>query len=366
MLSTRSFSREWILDVARKTGAQDVIVEKCIHALALVGRLAEAGLNFVFKGGTSLMLHFEPARRLSIDVDIASLEPLDRVRAVLNSIVDGQPFLQWDHQDWRDAENPPTKYFRLAYRSPLNPDREGGIQLDVLVTESPHPVIEEREVRARFIEVERPVRVRVPSADCLLGDKLSAFAPTTIGILYEPVHKKTGLPMEPRPIRVAKQLFDVGELFAASTNLEMVAKSYAIHFEHQKRYRGLDCSIEDALEDTLAAAYTLSQIGLKHGEENDRTTFFRDGIKALNTHLLGGGFNPVAAKTPAARAALVATILKANRFDRTLEQLQTVPTDTEVLRTLRIDGRWQKLHTLRKTNLEAFYLWHQAHLIDAA
>ncbi len=72
-----------------------------------------------------------------------------------------------------------------------------------------------------------------------------------------------------------------------------------------------------------------------------------------------------AVKTPAARAALVATILKTGRFDRTLQQLQTVPKDPEILRALRIDGRWQKLHTLRKTNIEAFHLWHLAAAIDA-
>ena len=352
-------------EVARKTGAQEVIVEKCIHALALVGRLAEAGLDFVFKGGSSLMLHFDPVRRLSIDVDIASLEPLDRVQAVLDGICDEQPFLRWEHQDWRDAENPPTKYFSIFYRSPLQPEVESKIQLDVLVTESPHPVIEEREVKASFVEVERAVRVRVPSADCLLGDKLTAFAPTTIGILYEPLSRRTGEPVEPRPIRVAKQLFDVGELFTVATNLEMVANSYGIHFEHQRRYRGLDCTMADALEDTLAAAYTLSQIGLKYGEQNERTKFFKDGADALNTHLIGGRFTLPHAKTAAARAALIAAILKTERFDRTLQQLQTLPTDPAVLRELRIDGRWQKLHTLRKTNIEAFYLWHQAHLIDA-
>jgi hypothetical protein len=86
----------------------------------------------------------------------------------------------------------------------------------------------------------------------------------------------------------------------------------------------------------------------------------------LNTHLLGSRFNLNPAKTAAARAALIATLLKAKRFDRALQQLGTVPTDPAVIRELRIDGRWQKLHTLRKTNIEAFYLWHHAHLIDGA
>ena len=51
MFSNRSFSADWIRRIAKATGAQEVIVEKCIHALALVGRLREAGLDFVFKGG---------------------------------------------------------------------------------------------------------------------------------------------------------------------------------------------------------------------------------------------------------------------------------------------------------------------------
>jgi hypothetical protein len=103
MFSSRSFSREWIEAVAKQSGTQDVVVDKCIRALALVARLSEAGLDFVFKGGTSLMLHLNPVRRLSIDVDIASLEPLDWVREVLSRIADGQPFIRWEHQDWRDA-----------------------------------------------------------------------------------------------------------------------------------------------------------------------------------------------------------------------------------------------------------------------
>ena len=44
-----------------------------------------------------------------------------------------------------------------------------------------------------------------------------------------------------------------------------------------------------------------------------------------------------AAKPPAARAALLATILKTGRYDRTLQQLQTVPKDPSILRALRIE-----------------------------
>ena len=42
-----------------------------------------------------------------------------------------------------------------------------------------------------FITPERQVRVPVPTINSLLGDKLTAFAPRTIGILYNPLRKPT-------------------------------------------------------------------------------------------------------------------------------------------------------------------------------
>ena len=201
MLSKRTFSKEWLEAQAKVAGAQQAqIFERCVHALELVGRLAEARLDFIFKGGTSLILQLEPVRRLSIDVDIICLEPLDRVVAALNQVT-SSPFTRWEHQDWRDAENPPTKYFKVCYPTQLGPEPEMHIQLDVLVQASPYPVIENREIKTSFVEVEKPVTVKIPSINCLLGDKLAAFAPSTIGVLYQPYSKKTGEPIEPRPIR---------------------------------------------------------------------------------------------------------------------------------------------------------------------
>lgn len=54
-----------------QTGASDLLMlERCTLALELVGRLKQHGLEFIFKGGTSLLLHLPDPRRLSIDVDI--------------------------------------------------------------------------------------------------------------------------------------------------------------------------------------------------------------------------------------------------------------------------------------------------------
>lgn len=365
MILTRNcYTRDWLLQQVARTGTQDVILEKCIHALTLVAALSEEGLDFVFKGGTSLMLHLNPVQQLSIDVDIASLEPFERVTEVLGRICNGKPFKAWSHQDWRDGENPPTRYFKLTYDSALRPGEEDSVQLDVLVTKSPHPVIEEKVVIADFVELEREVKVRIPSVNCLLGDKLAAFAPTTIGVLYQPYSKKTGEPTEPRPIRVMKQLFDVGELFAAATDFGAIAASYRQHFEEQNDFRGGRFTIEDALEDTLGACYSLSQIELKPIADDGNRAFFKTGVDALNTHLIRSRLSLYEAKTAAARAALLASIIKSGNTGRSLAEMRVVPSDLNLLKSLRIDGRWKKLHTLRKSNIEAFYLWHLAHLED--
>lgn len=96
--------------------AQDLqTLEKCALALELVGRLRKEGLDFIFKGGTSLMLLFDMPRRLSIDVDILCLEPLEKLAEVLERVVTEAPFNAWNHQGHRDREAPPTKHFQVYY-----------------------------------------------------------------------------------------------------------------------------------------------------------------------------------------------------------------------------------------------------------
>jgi hypothetical protein len=56
MISQTCFTSEWIN--AKRTemlAADPGIMEKSIHALALLSHLAESGLPFVFKGGTSFV-----------------------------------------------------------------------------------------------------------------------------------------------------------------------------------------------------------------------------------------------------------------------------------------------------------------------
>jgi len=62
---------DWINEASAKNNKADkILVEKLIRALLLLEGLSSSGLNFIFKGGTALMLLHDSTKRLSIDIDI--------------------------------------------------------------------------------------------------------------------------------------------------------------------------------------------------------------------------------------------------------------------------------------------------------
>ena len=232
--------------------------------------------------------------------------------------------------------------------------------MDVLLGHVTYPVIETRPIVLDMLDIETPQTVRVPSVDCLLGDKLTAFAPETIGVLYNPQPRALGGEApDPKPIRVLKQLFDVGELFLIAQDLSTIAQAYDRLHAVQNAARGGAHPRERCLDDTLDAAYWISQADLRKQEHNDKTVFLRQGIKALDSHVLGPSFSIGSAKIFAARAALLAALLRTGRLGSPLSALRTIPSPNE-LATLSIEGRFNRLNPLKKTSLEAFHYWHLA------
>ena len=70
MINQAELPEAWVRKVSKKHKADPILVEKLIHALLLLEGLVKQKLDFVFKGGTALMLHFDSTKRLSIDIDI--------------------------------------------------------------------------------------------------------------------------------------------------------------------------------------------------------------------------------------------------------------------------------------------------------
>lgn len=102
------------------------------------------------------------------------------------------------------------------------------ILLDVLFEENHYSCIVEKEIQNELLLTSgENLKVRVPSIDCLLGDKLTAFAPFTTGI---PLGKN-------KDLEVVKQFYDIGTLIDEFENFEDVRNTFFSVSEAELDYR---------------------------------------------------------------------------------------------------------------------------------
>ena len=325
------------------------MLEKSIVALQLLGHLAESGLPIQFKGGSSLLLRLNPIRRLSIDVDIVTQARAEELIAVLERVSAFTPLAGYAHDAQRDKELPPKKHFRIFYPSVVEAKNDQ-VLLDVLFERKAVPHCEPVVINTPFITPEREVRVAVPTVNSLLGDKLTAFAPRTIGILYHPLRKTD----------IAKQLFDVGVLFDAATDLSVAAEVYAATHARQLVYRNATFSLADTLNDSIEAGFLYSQLELRGGAKTEQGFFLQDGVTALQNHLVNQPFRRDEARIAAGKAACVAAWIQRRPAGVSIEQLRFQPDRVAELRDLQCQAPWTPLTRLKGGNAEAFHYWYEA------
>ena len=93
MILPESLYADWINSNREKFHADPIIIEKVIRALVLLEALQFVGLNFIFKGGTSLMLMIQEPRRFSIDIDIILENKEQDIETLLEKVVASTDFL---------------------------------------------------------------------------------------------------------------------------------------------------------------------------------------------------------------------------------------------------------------------------------
>jgi|GEM_PF-3227377 len=88
MISSKSFSREWIEFISQKYGYRDkALIEKVIRAFSLLEALVDSGVPLVFKGGSAILLLLKDGlNRLSIDVDVICPPGTDILKYLRNGI----------------------------------------------------------------------------------------------------------------------------------------------------------------------------------------------------------------------------------------------------------------------------------------
>jgi hypothetical protein len=157
------------------------IFEKTVRALGLLTSVLKRHPGLIFKGGTSILLHKFPPARLSIDIDILLL---DKDRASLAGSV--QQIAQdcgfkTVEQDERESVIPKAHY-KFRY-DPFFGNREDSILLDVVFCEHPYHRLVERSLKDNVLVLsDMDIPVKIPTPEGLLGDKMTAAAPKTLGL----------------------------------------------------------------------------------------------------------------------------------------------------------------------------------------
>ena len=355
MIANKCFKNDWIAaQRVRMPNTTAVTIEKSIRAFALLEHLAASGLRFVFKGGTCMMLHLQDLRRLSVDIDIVCNEGLARITPVLDQIGQRSPFTRWDEDKRNPDRRPKRKHFRFYYNSldPNNP--EPFVLLDVVLEPVPHPFTERKPVTVSFVETVAPPEVTVPTLNGLLGDKLTAFAPETVGIKYIPKLSQ----------QIIKQMFDVGELFQAATDLDEIRQAHKASFNAEIGFRSKKFRLNQALDDSLETAFRVSQLNLeREGRwDGEKRRILLNGISAINATLVRETYTVEEARISASRAGLLAALLRdgcsgrPTRFRYVPERAHELPSS--------LAGRYAVLNPLRGIATEAFHNWHQVQMLE--
>ncbi|MBN1511660.1 MAG: nucleotidyl transferase AbiEii/AbiGii toxin family protein, partial [Phycisphaerae bacterium] len=277
-----------------------------------------------------------------------------RITPVLDQIARQAPFTPWNEDSRNPDRRPKRKHYRFPYTSldPNNP--EPFVLLDVVVEHVPHPFTEQKSVAVPFVETDDPPLVTVPTLNGLVGDKLTAFAPETVGVRYRPDLSQ----------QIIKQMFDVGELFVEATDLSQISQAHEASFKAENGFRHNRFTLNQALDDSLNTAFRISQLNLAHEEHWDgkKRGILLKGISAINATLVRETYTVEDARISASRAGLLAALLRHGRSGRlapfrfVLERAGELPPGLE--------GRYAVLNPLREIATEAFHNWHQVQLLE--
>jgi hypothetical protein len=280
-------------------------------------------------------------KRLSIDIDV--LGNFDD--KTYEFIITDSVFTRYE-VDKRTSKNIPKQHVKFFYNSFLD-KKEKYILLDLLDEQNPFTNMVNKSIHSELFESDQDIMVSIPSINDLLADKLTAFAPNTIGILYG-----TDKSME-----IIKQLFDISILFDSLDDLKKISNTYTKIYSQQNTYRNNKFTIQEVLKDSIIAASKICLLDLKGNIEDKAAAELRSGIKSINNFLLSRDYNLSKAKISAAKIALLSTLLLFNKKDFPISDIRFGPDKLPGLKAFELPKEFKSLNTLKKINVESFYYW---------
>ena len=136
MIDPLCFENKWMTDI--KSGfspSLDIaLLERMIYAFELLGQLTKVNKDFIFKGGTALVLLLPEVKRLSIDIDVIGNFTEEQFSKVISDSV-----FTLVKEDERENNKIPKKHYKFNYVSKLD-GLERYILLDILETDNPYSI----------------------------------------------------------------------------------------------------------------------------------------------------------------------------------------------------------------------------------
>ena len=289
------FTKESI--IKNKFDAPEALAEQAVHCLELVAQLCEAGLSFQFKGGNSLLLILDKPQRFSIDVDIATNEPRERIESCLDALVrERGVFIKWTKRQHATKPWLPLASYFCFYRSHFVGGADAFIMLDAQLTRSPY---ETRRAPVRCGNLySADVNAEIPLASSIIGDKLLTLGPSTLGI---PVGKG-------KEAQRLKHVFDVSLLLTTNPLLHEIRKSLLSCVDHENKLQEKTLILSEALTDTLtfcASGREYPDVPQIHETMTPVLIENIRGLAAFAGHLFSKNYTWAALKRDLARVAFV-------------------------------------------------------------
>jgi len=308
MLSRDNFTDQHIRHLQDISKRDPILLERTVYAFGLLEALRKVDMPFIFKGGTSLMLLLEHTQRLSTDIDIV-VPPGTDVDDFINRAAEIFPFKSKEEALRIGKNQIVKKHYKFIYDSPIK-GSDFYILLDILFEENNYATLREIAIRNELLITEgADLTVQVPGAESMLGDKLTAFAPHTTGILLHDKNK--------RVMEIMKQMYDVSSLVDICHDFEEVRRTYRKVQKAETAYRGEDYTEQQCLEDTMDACICIASRG-KYNPE-DYTEYVK-GIRDLRSHIFAEQYSPELALPRAAKIIyLTACLMKEADYEEVFD-----------------------------------------------
>lgn len=307
MIAHANYELDHINELRKQTRNDPALIEKVLFAFGLLEALKRTDLPFIFKGGTSLMLLLDKPKRLSTDIDIL-IEPGMNLDSYLNDPEKFYPFTRKEEQIRKTGNGIVKRHFRFYYHSPYT-GRQSYILLDAVFAKNPYCMLAKREINNPLLLTEGlNYDVDIPTIDCILGDKLCAFAPDTIGIQY-------GMNKD---MEIIKQMFDISCLIDEFSNMSDVKEVYQHSAEQEAGFRGKKYSADHCLKDTIRTCLCICSRG-KTDPKNYPSLLY--GIRSVGTHIFGTRYSGETASRDACKVLCFSACLLSNHsFQKITEE----------------------------------------------